>query len=63
MGPSLAKRLTLCQGRLANLDVPAMTMVFTAEKLLDGVKEGDKVKFTADRKDGVYLVTAIEAAK
>lgn len=58
-------KLTLRHGPLANLDMPAMTMVFTAadKKLLEGLKAGDKVKFTADKKDGVYVVTAIEAAK
>jgi Cu(I)/Ag(I) efflux system periplasmic protein CusF len=42
-----------------------MTMVFTAadKKLLDGLKEGDKVRFTADKQNGTYVVTAIEVAK
>lgn len=58
-------KVTLRHGPLANLDMPAMTMVFTAadKKLLDGLKEGDKVRFTADKKDGLYVVTAIEAVK
>jgi len=57
-------KLTLRHGPLVNLDMPAMTMVFTAAdpKLLDGLKEGDKVRFTADKKDGAFIVTAIEAA-
>jgi Cu(I)/Ag(I) efflux system periplasmic protein CusF len=40
-------------------------MVFTAtdKKLLEGLKEGDKVRFTADKQNGVYVVTAIEPAK
>ena len=40
-------------------------MAFTATdpKLLDGLEEGDKVRFTADRKNGKYLVTAIRAMK
>lgn len=43
----------------------ARQMVFNAAdpKLLQGLKQGDKVRFAADRKDGVYVVTAIEAAK
>lgn len=55
-------KVTLRHGPLAHLDMPAMTMVFTAAdpKLLDGLKQGDKVRFTADRKDGTYIVTAIE---
>lgn len=58
-------KLTLRHGPLANLDMPAMTMVFTVSspKLLDGLKQGDKVRFTADKKDGIYVVTAIEVAK
>ena len=58
-------KVTLRHGPLANLDMPAMTMVFTAadKKLLEGLKEGDKVRFTADKQNGAYVVTAIEAAK
>jgi Cu(I)/Ag(I) efflux system periplasmic protein CusF len=55
-------KVTLRHGPLTNLDMPAMTMVFTAadKKLLDGLKEGDKVRFTADKQNGTYVVTAIE---
>jgi Cu/Ag efflux protein CusF len=58
-------KVTLRHGPLKNLDMPAMTMVFKAAepKLLDGLKEGDKVKFTAERVDGVIAVTAIETTK
>ncbi|WP_048441023.1 copper-binding protein [Caenimonas sp. SL110] len=58
-------KVTLRHGPLANLDMPAMTMVFTVAqpKLLEGLKQGDKVRFTADKKDGSYVVTAIEPAK
>ncbi len=58
-------KLTLRHGPLANLDMPAMTMVFTVAnpKLLDGLKQGDKVKFTAQKKGEAYVVTAIETAK
>ncbi|HEY1228368.1 MAG TPA: copper-binding protein [Ramlibacter sp.] len=64
MSPDPGK-LTLRHGPLANLDMPAMTMAFTATdpKLLDGLEGGDKVRFTADRKNGKYLVTAIRAMK
>lgn len=60
-----AGKVTIRHGPLANLDMPAMTMVFTAAdpKLLDGLKEGDKVRFTADRKEGAYLVTAIRVVQ
>lgn len=58
-------KVTLRHGPLVNLDMPAMTMVFTAQepKLLEGLKQGDKVRFTADKKDGAFIVTAIELAK
>lgn len=58
-------KVTLRHGPLANLDMPAMTMVFTVSspKLLDGLKQGDKVRFAADKKDGAYVVTAIEVVK
>lgn len=57
-------KVTLRHGPLVNLDMPAMTMVFTAadKKLLEGLKEGDKVKFTADKQNGTYVVIAIQVA-
>lgn len=60
-----AGRLTLRHGPIENLDMPGMTMVFKAAdpKLLDTLKEGDKVRFVADRVVGVYTVTHIEAAR
>jgi Cu/Ag efflux protein CusF len=58
-----AGKVTLRHGRIENLDMPPMTMVFRASdpKLLDGVREGDKVRFAADRVDGAITVTRIEA--
>ena len=58
-------KLTLRHGPLANLDMPAMTMVFkTADpSLLDGLKVGDKVWFTVENVNGAFTVTAIRPAK
>ena len=58
-------KVTLKHGPIANLDMPGMTMVFKVAdpKLLDAIKEGDKVKFAADRVNGVITVTAIAVAK
>jgi Cu/Ag efflux protein CusF len=58
-------KVTLRHGPLSNLDMPAMTMVFKAAdpKLLDGLKEGDKVKFTAEKVNGAFTVTAIQIAR
>jgi Cu/Ag efflux protein CusF len=58
-----AGKITLRHGPIRNLDMPPMTMVFTARDpaLLDKVKAGDKVKFSAEQDGGTYLLTAIEA--
>jgi Cu/Ag efflux protein CusF len=42
-----------------------MTMVFKVAdpKMLEGLKEGDKVKFTADKVNGAFTVTAIQPTK
>ena len=58
-------KVTLRHGPLQNLDMPPMTMVFKAAdpKMLDGLKEGDKVKFTAEKVNGAFTVTAIQPAK
>ena len=60
-----AKKITLKHGEIKNLDMPGMTMVFQVKDaaLLDKVKAGDKVMFTAEKADGAIVVTAIEAAK
>jgi Cu(I)/Ag(I) efflux system protein CusF len=58
-------KLTLKHGPIANLEMPGMTMVFKVAdpKLLQGLKEGDKVKFSAERVGGAITVTAIERAQ
>lgn len=59
-------KITLKHGEIKNLDMPPMTMVFTAKDktLLDNVKAGDKVQFRADKDaTGEYVVTAIEPQK
>lgn len=57
-------KLTLRHGPIANLEMPGMTMVFRVAdpKLLDAVKDGDKVRFTAERLNGAFTVTAIQRA-
>lgn len=57
-------KVTLKHGVIANLEMPPMTMVFKVAdpKMLDGLKDGDKVRFRADRINGAITVTAIEAA-
>ena len=60
-----AGKITLKHGEIKNLDMPPMTMVFQVKDkaVLDTVKQGDKVKFTAEKVNGAYTVTSIEAAK
>ena len=59
-----AKKITIKHGPLANLDMPAMTMVFQVKDpaMLDQVKAGDKVKFQAEKVGGAFTVTRIEPA-
>lgn len=60
-----AHKLTLNNGDFKNLGMPGMTMVFKVldPKLISEVKEGDKIRFTADRVGGALTVTSIEMAK
>ncbi len=60
-----AGKITLRHGPIAHLDMSGMSMVFrvTDPKMLDQVKEGDKVRFMADKVNGLYTVTQMEAAK
>ena len=57
-----AGTVTIRHERIANLDMDAMTMVFKAKPptLLDGLKPGDRLRFTADMADGELVLTAIE---
>jgi Cu/Ag efflux protein CusF len=58
-------KVTLRHGPIANLDMPAMTMVFKVAdpKMLETVNQGDKVKFAAENINGALTVTALEAAR
>jgi Cu/Ag efflux protein CusF len=60
-----AGKITLKHGPLANLDMPAMTMVFRVRNpaLLEQVKHGDKVAFVAENVNGALTVTRLEAAR
>jgi Cu/Ag efflux protein CusF len=59
-----AKKITIKHGPLANLDMPAMTMVFQVKDpaLLDQIKAGDRVKFQAEKVGSALTVTKIRAA-
>lgn len=58
-------KITLKHGEIKSIDMPPMTMVFKVRdaSLLDRVKQGDKVGFTAEKIDGEYTVTGIEPRK
>lgn len=60
-----AKKITLRHGPIVNLDMPAMTMVFqvTDAAMLDQVKVGDKVNFSAEKIAGAYVVTRLDPLK
>ena len=57
-----AGAVTLRHGDIRNLDMPPMTMVFKVKDaaLLQKVKPGDKVKFTADKHLGSYKVLTLQ---
>jgi Cu(I)/Ag(I) efflux system protein CusF len=59
-----AGKITVKHGPLVNLDMPAMTMVFKVKDpaMLEQVKAGDKVKFTVEKINGAFTITALKAA-
>ena len=58
-------RITLDHGPIPNLNMDAMTMVFRAADpaMLKQVKQGDKVRFSADRVNGQITLTKIQKAR
>ncbi len=57
-------KVTIKHGEIKHLDMPGMTMVFTAKDkaLLANVKPGDKVKFMVVNEGGKMVVTDIRPA-
>lgn len=60
-----AAKITLRHAEIKNLEMPAMTMVFQVKDkgMLDQVKEGDKVRFVADKAGGAFIITQIEVTR
>jgi Cu(I)/Ag(I) efflux system protein CusF len=58
-------KLTIRHGEIRNLDMPPMTMVFTAsdKSQLAGLKVGDRIRFVASNEGGKYLVSEIQPAQ
>jgi Cu(I)/Ag(I) efflux system protein CusF len=57
-------KVTIKHGEIKHLDMPGMTMVFTAKdkRLLSNVKPGDKVNFMVVSEAGKMVVTDIQPA-
>jgi Cu/Ag efflux protein CusF len=57
-----ASKITLRHDDIPNLEMPPMTMVFVVENavLLEQLKPGDRVKFTADKRLGSYTVLTLQ---
>lgn len=60
-----AKKITLRHGPIPNLDMPPMSMVFQVRDAawLEQFKAGDRVRFSADKVGGAYVVMQIEPAR
>lgn len=55
-----AGKVAIQHGAISALDLPAMTLVYRIDpKLLAGIQAGQQVSFTAERRDGKYVITAI----
>jgi Cu/Ag efflux protein CusF len=60
-----AKKITIKHGPIANLEMPAHTMVFQVKdpEMLERVKVGDKVRFEAQKVGGAFLLLQIDKAQ
>lgn len=57
-----AGKVTIKHGPLANLGMPAMTMVFRVKdpKMLDELKADESIRFRAEQVNGALTVTRVE---
>lgn len=57
-------KITIKHSEIKHLEMPGMTMVFTAKdkKLLTNIKPGDKIQFMAISEGGKMVVTDIQPA-
>jgi len=60
-----AGKVTIRHGPLENLGMPQMTMVFRVKDpaMLDRLKEGDEIRFVAEKVDGAFTVMRFEPVK
>lgn len=58
-------KLTIRHGAIENLDMGAMTMIFRVKNpaMLTQVQAGDRVRFTAERVEGLLTVTSLVVEK
>ena len=58
-----AGKVTIKHGDIKHLEMPGMTMVFTAKdkSILNNVKTGDKIKFMVVSDGGKMVVTEIQS--
>jgi len=58
-------KVTIRHGEIKALDMPPMTMVFTAKptSILQGLAVGDKIEFVAIEENSQYVTTKIEKKK
>jgi Cu/Ag efflux protein CusF len=58
-------KLVIKHGDFKGMDMPAMTMAFLVKdaKMLDGVKPGDRIRFSVEQTGGDLVITKIEKAK
>ena len=59
-----AARLTIKHNGIKQFDMPPMVMGFKVREpgLLEGLAPGDRVRFTVERIDGQYTLTALSKA-
>jgi len=60
-----AGKLTIKHGEIKSLEMPPMTMVYRVKDpaMLDQVKPGDRVRFTAENIGGAFTVTNIASGQ
>jgi len=60
-----AGKVTIKHGEIKHLEMPSMTMVFTAKNknLLTDIKVGEKIKFMVINEGGKMIVTDIQPAQ
>jgi Cu(I)/Ag(I) efflux system protein CusF len=58
-------QMTIAHGPLVNLGMGKMTMTFRVKTpaLMEGIKEGSKIRFIAENVNGELTVVALEAVK